>query len=95
MDFGPDVKNLLKKLLLGYHIYFHNDVLNSDGRKIFEEALRMLVYEHPELKKTVYKARRNPDLEHVLKIAVMVLGEEANRLLKIGVLGVYEYRLFT
>ena len=91
MGFGPEVKSLLRKLLLGYHIYFHNDVLNSDGRKIFCEALRMLMYEHPELRRIIYKARRDPSLDNVLKIARIVLGDEAYDLLKIGVYGIYEY----
>ncbi|WFO75305.1 hypothetical protein J4526_09630 [Desulfurococcaceae archaeon MEX13E-LK6-19] len=92
--FGKDIGNLLKKLLIGYHRFFHNDVLNSDGRKIFEEIVRMIVYEHPEYRRLVYKVRRNPDLEHVLKIASLVLGEEkAMELLKlgIGINTVYEY----
>ncbi len=88
MKFGKDVEALLRKLLLGYRTYFHNDVLNSDGRKIFEEILRMIMYEHPELRRIVYKVRRNPTIDSVLRIAVLVLGEEeARRIYRIGVYG--------
>lgn len=92
-SFGPDVKSLLRKLLLGYHKYFHNDALNSDGRKIFCEVLRMLIYEHPELRRIIYKARRSFDLNSVLKIAEIVLGDEARELLRIGIYGIYDYEI--
>lgn len=88
--------SLLEKLLLGYRKYFHNDVLNSDGRKIFEEALRMLLHEHPEYRRLIYRARRNPDLDHVIKITSLIVGEErAYKLLNIGINGVYEYHDLT
>ncbi len=76
-SFGPDVKNLLRKLLRNYSLYFSHDALNSEGRKVFEEMARMLIYEHPELKPMVKKARRDPSLQNILKIASIVLGEDA------------------
>ena len=84
-----DVKNLLRKLLLGYTQYFSYDLLNSEGRKVFEEMARMLVHEHPYLKPMVVRARRKPTLENVLKIARLVLGEEADQLPLIAVQGPY------
>ncbi len=91
MKFGRDIEALLKKLLLGYKRYFHNDVLNSDGRKLFEEILRMTMYEHPELRRLIYRLRRNPTIDSVLKLAKIVLGERKTKeIYKIGVYGLYE-----
>ncbi|RLE50237.1 MAG: hypothetical protein DRJ31_02115 [Candidatus Methanomethylicota archaeon] len=78
---GPDVKNLMKILLQNMSSYFSHDYLNSEGRKLFEEMARMLIYEHPEYKPIIQKTRRNPTLSNVLKIAHIVLGEEAEKLL--------------
>lgn len=91
MRFGPDVHSLLRKLLLGFNLYFSRNVLNSEGRKIFGEAVRMLVYEHPEYKAFISRVRRNPTLENVMKVARLVLGDEADELLKIGIYGLYTY----
>ncbi len=91
MRFGRDIGALLRKLLIGYRRYFHNDVLNSDGRKLFEEILRMTVYEHPELRRLVYRLRRDPTIDSVLKLAELVLGrDEALELYRIGVYGLYD-----
>jgi len=91
MKFGKDIEALLRKLLLGYKQYFHNDVLNSDGRKLFEEILRMTMYEHPELRRLVYRLRRNPTIDSVLKLAKIVLGDkEAEEIYRIGVYGLYD-----
>jgi len=84
---GPDVVRLAKKLALGYRLYFSGDALNSEGRKLFEEMARMLIYEHPELKNVVRKARRNPTFGNVLKVLERVLGEEAEKLVREGVEG--------
>lgn len=91
MKFGKDVEALLRKLLLGYRQYFHSDVLNSDGRKLFEEILRMIVHEHPELRRSIYRLRRAPTIDSVLKLAKIVLGRrEAEEVYKIGVYGLYD-----
>ena len=90
-DFGPDVRSLARKLIAGYLLYFAHDSLNSDGRKLFEEMARMLVYEHPELKSLVRKARRRPTLDNVMKVVERVLGEEAQELLRGAVEGPYIY----
>jgi len=89
--FGRDVKNLLRKLIKGYFKYFSMDKLNSDGRKIFEEMARMLIYEHPEYKSLITKARHDPTLDNVMKIARLVLGEEANHLLITAIQGPINY----
>ncbi len=94
LTFGPDVKSLLKKLILGYREYFSNDILNSEGRKVFAELARMLVYEHPELKSVVRRVRRDPTLENVLRIARLVLGEKVTEELFSSVIqGPFTYKL--
>lgn len=91
MKFGKDVEALLRKLLLGYRQYFHSDVLNSDGRKLFEEILRMIMHKHPELRRSIYRLRRSPTIDNVLKLAKIVLGrKEAEEVYKIGVYGLYD-----
>ncbi|MEM1546020.1 MAG: hypothetical protein QXY40_11345 [Candidatus Methanomethylicia archaeon] len=82
MSYGFDVRNLLRKLLLNYRGYFSNDVLNSEGRKVFEEMARMLIHEHPEHKPIIQKARRNPSLKNILKIARIVLDEDIEDIIK-------------
>jgi len=89
METGPDVKNLLRKLLKGYMQYFDNDYMNSEGRKVFEEMARMLIYEHPEIKPTIRRIRRNPTLDNVLKLARRILGSEADKIVK--TVGKYPY----
>lgn len=84
-QFSKDVVHLMKKLLLGYNKFFHNDVLNSDGRKVLETIAKALLHEYPEYKKIVYKVRRNPDLRNVMKLAELVLGDSAYELLSIGI----------
>ena len=67
--------NLMRKLLRGYRIYFSGDVLNSDGRRIFEDIVRSMIYSkeyHPGL---IRQARRNPCLDNILKIARILLSE--------------------
>lgn len=68
-------------------------MLNSDGRRLFEEFARMLVYEHPEYKPLVSKARRDPSLENILRVAELVITrEEARELIDTCLHGPYRYR---
>ena len=91
-SFGPEVRSLLKKLLLGYHLYFDRfGVLNSDGRRLLAEVLRYLVYEHPELKPLARRVRKDPTLENVAKLARVVLGDEVDELVDLGIYGPYSY----
>lgn len=92
MSYGVDVKNLLRKLLTNYRVYFSNDVLNSEGRKVFEEMARMLIHEHPEHKPTIRKARRNLSLKNILKIARIVLGDDVEDIVRQADDGPYIYR---
>ncbi|RLF23825.1 MAG: hypothetical protein DRN15_05115 [Thermoprotei archaeon] len=80
MSFGPDVKSLIRKLIMHRHVYFSNGILNSEGRKVFEEMARMLVYEHPQLKKFIRRIRNRPTLDNIMKLAKLVLGDEAEAL---------------
>ncbi|MCI4408062.1 MAG: hypothetical protein JHC26_03135 [Thermofilum sp.] len=73
---GRDVKNLIKKLLKQNSNYFSNGSLNSEGRKIFEEMARMLVYEKPYLKKRIREIRKKGTFEDVLKLAEDILPQE-------------------
>lgn len=96
MRFGRDLQSLMRKLLRGYYLYFHNDVLNSDGRRLFEEILRMLMYEHPEYRRLVYRVRRNPDLDNVIRVARLFLDEdEIHKLLDTSINGFYIYKKYS
>ncbi len=71
-----EIRSLLTKLLTGYRTYFDKTgLLNSEGRKLFEGVARLVVREHPERKEIISKARRNPTLENIIKVAVMYVDE--------------------
>ena len=90
-SFGPEVRSLARKLLLGYRIYFDRfGALNSDGRRLLAELCRYLVYEHPEMKEFVKRVRKEPTLENLAKLFSTILGEEEVReLIDIGIYGLY------
>jgi len=81
----------MRKLLEGYVFYFSHDVLNTEGRKVFEEMARMLLDEHPELKPMVKRVRREPTLKNVMKLARLVLGEYSEKMPLLSVQGPYYY----
>jgi len=81
---GPDVEPLLEKLLLGYEEYFSRGRLNTEGRKVFEEAARMIVYEKPYYKGYVSRARRTGSEEDVFRVAALVMGQARVRRLILG-----------
>ncbi len=74
MDWGPDIAPLLEKLLLHVDEYFSRGRLNTEGRKVFEEAARMIVYEKPYYKPYVARARRSGSEEDVVRVAELVMG---------------------
>lgn len=82
VKFGAYVIALARELASSYASYFSHDKLNSEGRKVFEEISRALVREHPELKRVVARARRDPSLNNVMRVLERILGEEAWELLK-------------
>ena len=90
-SFGPEVRSLARKLLLGYRLYFDRfGALNSDGRRLLAELCRYLVYEHPELKRVVRRVRKNPTLENLSKLFSTILGEdEVANLVGLGIYGPY------
>jgi len=73
----------MRKLLTEYRLYFDkNGVLNSEGRKLLEEMLRFLIYEHPEYKPLASKTRKEPTLSNVIKLAEVFMPlEEVEELL--------------
>jgi len=75
-NIGHDIKNLFRGLLKNKMKYFSNGFLNSEGRKIFEEAARMLVYEKPFLKKRIRTIRKKGSFEDILKLAEDILEKE-------------------
>ncbi len=60
---------LFKKLVENYSLYFSHDVLNSEGRKVFEKFVRAFLEVYPEHKPMVVRVRREPTLKNVLKLA--------------------------
>ncbi len=97
MEVGREVRTLLLKLFKEFYRYFDTstETLNSDGRRLFEELARYLVYEHPELKPLVKKVRREPTLQNLLKLVDHVLGEReyAEELLSTAIYGPYTLTL--
>lgn len=60
---------VLEALLRGYRGYFSHGVLNSDGRRLFERMARLLLEANPSLRRLVYRVRRDPTVEMVLRLA--------------------------
>jgi len=60
---------LFKKMLDSRSLYFSHDILNSEGRKIFEKFVRAFLEVYPEHKPMVVRVRREPTLKNVLKLA--------------------------
>jgi len=58
-----------KKLVESYSLYFSHDVLNSEGRKVFEKFVRAFLEVYPEHKPMVVRVRKEPTLKNVLKLA--------------------------
>ena|GEM_PF-939022 len=90
------VYSVLRKLLTERGRYFDKrEVLNSDGRKLLEEALKKLVRYDPGRKRLVRRVRREPSYEEVLRLAQHLLGDEcAEELVELGA-GPYMYSVRT
>jgi len=90
--FNKDLKNLMRKLLLNYTKFFSKDnVLNSDGRKLLEEIIRLLMYEHPEYRSLVRKVRKNPTLRNIIRLAELLMDpQEIRELLSFALYGPYK-----
>jgi len=71
------IKALLSKLLINYREFFDkNGILNSEGRKVLEEVIRLILNTNPEYRNTIYRVRREPTLENVVRIASKYIPEE-------------------
>ena len=71
------VRSVLKKLLTERRRYFDKrELLNSDGRKLLEEALRKLVRYDPGRKRLVRRIRREPSYSELLRLVQHLLGDE-------------------
>ncbi|MEM0005328.1 MAG: hypothetical protein QXJ56_03130 [Ignisphaera sp.] len=93
--FGPEVKNLIRRLLESIPLYFdRNLTLNSDGRRLLSQLLRYLLYEHQEYRYLAREIRKNPTIENVIKLARIILSsDEINKILDIQLKGLYEYSI--
>jgi len=71
------IKALLSKLLINYREFFDkNGILNSEGRKVLEEVIRLILNTNPEYRNMIYRVRREPTLENVVRIASKYIPEE-------------------
>jgi len=84
---------LARKLMAGYTVYFSRGVLNSEGRKVFEELARRALKADPSRKSMVKRARRNPTLENVTRVCEEFLGLRCLDLVRSSIEGPYRYRL--
>ncbi|MCI4461423.1 MAG: hypothetical protein JHC12_00460 [Thermogladius sp.] len=63
-----DAIRLLDILLEDRDSYFSGDYLNSEGRKLFEEAARSILKEAPFLKRRISRVRRKGDYNTILSL---------------------------
>ena len=71
------VNRLLAELLENVEKYFDKNLtLNSEGRKILEKVIAILMNNSFERKGLVRKVRREPTLENIVKLAETILGSE-------------------
>ena len=68
-----DIKSLLKILLSRDYKYFSNGILNSDGRRLFEKIIKLLMQLNPKYKKRIKKLRKNPTIENIRNFAKDIL----------------------
>ncbi|BEP18322.1 hypothetical protein PYJP_16740 [Pyrofollis japonicus] len=67
---------LLEALLRNAATLFDkNDCLNSDGRRLFEIMVRLLLDEHPEHRRVVGRARKKPCIEEIVSLASLTFYE--------------------
>ncbi len=65
-------RRLARKLLEEQDRYFSRGVLNSDGRRLLEKLIRVLLEEKPWARRVVEKVRRDPTLENVVRLVRVV-----------------------
>lgn len=75
------VKSLLIELLTNVDKYFDKRlVLNSDGRRLLNKIIFSLLSSGFDDKKLVKSVRKEPTLENVIKLATVVLGFDARKI---------------
>lgn len=71
------MRELIVRLLNNYTTLFSkNGVLNSEGRKILEEVIKVIMNNYPFYRRLVYRVRREPTLDNILKLARIFMSEE-------------------
>jgi len=76
---------LLETLLLNSRDFFDkNDCLNSDGRRLLETIIRLLLDEHHEYKELVKRVRKHPCLENILRLSSVFYNCDAYLFYSIG-----------
>ncbi|BES82719.1 hypothetical protein [Pyrodictium abyssi] len=88
---------ILEMLLRGYYSYFSRDVLNSDGRRLFERMVKLLLDSNPGLRRLIYRVRRDPTIEMILRLAEEFYSCNARLMVaeSLGLRQPYAYRLST
>ncbi len=67
---SEEVKSLVEKLITNRKEFFDKtNTLNSDGRRLLNKIIKLVLAEYPELRKLASKTRKNPTLENVIKLA--------------------------
>jgi len=80
--YSKDIANYTRLLISNYRKYFgRKGVLNSDGLRLLNELIRMVVIHKPELSRIIKEVRKNPTIENFMKFAERILGSEAYELL--------------
>ncbi len=83
------IRSYLRVLLLKFYKFFSKDcVLNSDGRRLFNDIAREVAKREPYLMGLVRKVRKEPTLENILKLAREFLSDdEISELIDLGIYG--------
>ena len=69
-----EARRIIEEILTNREIYFDkNLVLNSEGRKLLEKAIEILMKNNFKHVKTLREARKNPSIENIEKIANLLL----------------------
>ncbi|MEM1604395.1 MAG: hypothetical protein QXZ48_05840 [Zestosphaera sp.] len=77
---SKEVENLIRKLLTNREEFFDKtNTLNSDGRRLLNKILKLVLSNHPELRGLATKTRKNPTLENVTKLAEEILNTHKTR----------------
>lgn len=65
-----EVENLVRRLLTSKEEFFDKtNTLNSDGRRLLNKIIKLVLSDHPELRRLASKTRKNPTLENVIRFA--------------------------